>query len=196
MAGTANPLYTSVTGNRFFLDQDRRRLSLGHSTLRQPLYLSWVTELDCRIPAPSRCSIVRRSGNFNLPFVLRFAKGDIQVPASNQRLFLTKSTQIAIRLSQKIWATSSMKSGDPTRNRLVDSFLQTCKTLVISYRYTCDANYANCAHKEEFHLAHNRMARHSGSNQGLGAGGTYDPPDNVTINTWFPDRRRPITACF
>jgi len=27
------------------------------------------------------------------------------------------------------------------------------ETLVISYRYTCDSDYSNCANKEEYHLA-------------------------------------------
>src|SRR6266404_6132639 len=127
MAGTANSLYTTVTGNRFFWTKTAGGYPWDIQLYDSRYIYLWVTELDWQNPRTFKVFNSSTLGKFNLPFVPRFAKGGY--PGSSIKISDSsyQSTQIAIRLSQKIWATSSMKSGDPTRNRLVDSFLQTCR---------------------------------------------------------------------
>ena len=70
------------------------------------------------------------------------------------------------------------------------------QTLVVSYRYSCDSNYANCRDKEEFHLA-KPYGLVKWQHQALGADGTYKPPDNMTsFNQLASGQVTPVTACF
>jgi hypothetical protein len=68
--------------------------------------------------------------------------------------------------------------------------------LVISYRYSCDANYSHCANKEEFHVA-KPYGLVKWQHQSLASDGNYKAPDNVTyFNRVVSGQTSPVTSCF
>jgi len=84
----------------------------------------------------------------------------------------------------------------PYKETLGGQLPQNLETLVISYRYSCDANYSNCANKEEFHVA-KPYGLVKWQHQSLGSDGTYKPPDNVTyFNRVVSGQTSPVTSCF
>jgi hypothetical protein len=196
MAGTANPLYTSVTGSRFFWTKGAGGYPWDVQLYDHSYIYLWVTELDWQNPRTFKVFNSPKLGKFNLPFVPRFAKGgypgsSIKISDSSYQIhsdcnsFVTKNLGHVIN---EVWG--------PYKESLGGQLPANLQTLVVSYRYTCDANYANCAHKEEFHLAQ-PYGLVKWQHQALGADGTYKPPDNVTyFNHVVSGQTTPITACF
>jgi len=124
--GTANPLYTSVTGNRFFWTKTAGGYPWDIQLYDSRYIYLWVTELDWQNPRTFKVFNSSTLGKFNLPFVLRFAKGDIQVPASKSATLPTNPLRLQFVCHKNLGHVIN-EVWDPTRNRLVDSFLQTCR---------------------------------------------------------------------
>jgi len=196
MAGTANPLYTKVMSNRFFWTKTAGGYPWDIQLYDKNYIYLWVTELDWLNPRTFKAFNSPTTGKFNLPFVPRFAKGGypgsaIKISDSTYEIhtdcdsFVTKNLGHVIN---EVWG--------PYKETLGGQLPPNLQTLVISYRYTCDANYANCANKEEFHVAQ-PYGLVKWQHQNLGSNGSYNPPDNVTyFNQVVSGQTTPVTACF
>ena len=196
MAGTANPLYTSVTASRFFWTKTGSGYPWDIQLYDKNYIYLWVTELNWQDPHTFKAFNSPVTGKFNLPLAPRFAKGgypgsSIKISDSTYEIhsdcntFITKSLGHVIN---EVWG--------PYQEALGGQLPANLKTLVVSYRYSCDANYSNCGDKEEFHLAQ-PYGLVKWQHQKLGANGTYNPPDNVTyFNRVVVGQVTPITTCF
>jgi hypothetical protein len=196
MAGTANPLYTSVKGSRFYWTKAGSGYPWDIQLYDSNYIYLWVTELDWQDPHTFKAFNSPTTGKFNLPFAPRFAKGgypgsSVKISDSSYEIhsdcnsFITKNLGHVIN---EVWG--------PYQETLGGQLPANLKTLVISYRYSCDASYSNCGDKEEFHLAQ-PYGLVKWQHQRLGANGTYNPPDNVTyFNRVVTGQVTPITSCF
>src|SRR5882762_3459021 len=153
MAGTANPLYTSVAGDRFYWTKTAGGYPWDIQLYDKNYIYLWVTELDWLNPRTFKAFKSQKTGKFNLPFAPRFARGGypgstIKITDSGYEIhsdcssFVTKNLGHVIN---EVWG--------PYKESLGGQLPANLQTLVVSYRYSCDANYSNCADKEEFHLA-------------------------------------------
>jgi len=196
MAGTANPLYTSVTPTRFFWTKTGSGYPWDIQLYDQKYIYLWVTELDWQNPSTFKAFNSPTLGKFNLPFAPRYAKAgypgsSITISDSTYEIhsdcntFVTKSLGHVVN---EVWG--------PYRETLGGQLPANLQTLVVSYRYSCDANYSNCGDKEEFHLA-KPYGLVKWQHQKLGTNGTYNPPDNVTyFNRVVAGQVTPVTSCF
>jgi hypothetical protein len=196
MAGTANPLFTSVAPSRFFWTKTQAGFPWDVQLYDSNYIYLWVTELDWQNPRTFKVFNSPKLGKFNLPLVARYAHGGF--PGSNVKISdstyethsncNTYTTQNLGHVINEVWGPYQETLGGQLPNKL--------QTLVISYRYTCDANYSNCQNKEEYHLA-KPYGLVKWQHQKLGSDGTYDPPDNVTVfNQVVSGQVTPYTACF
>ena len=152
MEGTSNPLYTILTpgSGKFYWVKG----GLGYPWDIQ-LYDSnyiylWVTEMSWTVPQ----SYKKFTNNTNLPLVPRCATAGtpgstIKVSNTNYDLHTNCSQSCSVTLGlqtsiNQLWGPYSYSFGGDLPANL--------KTLMISYRYNCDTNYANCGDKEEYYL--------------------------------------------
>ena len=196
MAGTANPLYTSVAADRFFWTKTGGGFPWDIQLYDKDYIYLWVTELDWQNPRTFKAFNSPARGKFNLPFAPRFAKGgfpgsSIKISDSTYEIhsdcnsFVTKNLGHVIN---EVWG--------PYKESLGGQLPADLETLVVSYRYSCDANYSNCGDKEEFHVA-KPYGLVKWQHQSLGANGTYNTPDNVTyFNQVVAGQTTPVTSCF
>ena len=196
MAGTANPLYTHVKWDRFFWTKTAGGYPWDIQLYDKNFIYLWVTELDWKNPRSFKAFKSEKYGKYNLPLVPRWARGGypgstIKISDSAYEIhsdcnsFVTKNLGHVIN---EVWG--------PYKETLGGQLASNLSTLVISYRYSCDQNYANCKNKEEFHLA-KPYGLVKWQHQSLAANGTYNSPDNVTLfNKMASGQTTPITACF
>ncbi len=196
MAGTANPLFTKVKSDRFFWTKTSGGYPWDIQLYDKNYIYLWVTELDWKNPRTFKAFRSATKGKFNLPFVPRYAKGGfpgstIKISDSRYEVHSDCNAYVAKNLGHvinEVWG--------PYKETLGGHLPVNLQTLVISYRYTCDANYANCRDKEEFHLA-KPYGLVKWQHQALASDGTYKPPDNVTyFNQLASGQTSPVTACF
>ena len=196
MAGTANPLFTNVKSDRFFWTKTAGGYPWDIQLYDNNYIYLWVTELDWKNPRTFKAFRSTVKGKFNLPFVPRYAKAGypgstIKISDSRYEIHSDCNHYVAKSLGHvinEVWG--------PYKETLGGHLPVNLQTLVVSYRYSCDANYANCRDKEEFHLA-KPYGLVKWQHQGLGSDGIYNPPDNVTyFNQLASGQTTPITACF
>ena len=196
MAGTANPLYTKMGSTRFFWTKAAYGYPWDVQLYDKNYVYLWVTELDWLNPNTYKVFHSSKLGNFNLPLVRRYASGgypgsSIKISDSTYQIHSSCTNYVTKNLGHvinEVWGPYNETLGGQLPNNL--------QTLVISYRYSCDANYDNCANKEEFHVA-KPYGLVKWQHQSLGANGTYNPPDNVTVfNQVVSGQTSPITTCF
>ena len=196
MAGTANPLFTSKTSTRFFWTKTAAGFPWDIQLYDNNFIYLWVTELDWQNPRTFKAFYSLTLGKFNLPLVPRFAVGGypgsrIKISDSSYQIHSDCNTYVTKNLGHvinEVWG--------PYKETLGGQLPANLPTLVISYRYTCDATYSNCANKEEFHVAQ-PYGLVKWQHQSLGSSGTYNPPDNVTyFNQIVAGQVTPVTSCF
>jgi hypothetical protein len=196
MAGTANPLYTKMGSTRFFWTKASSGYPWDIQLYDKNYVYLWVTELDWMNPNSYKVFHSPTLGKFNLPLVPRYAAGGypgsrIKISDSSYQIHSSCTSYVTKNLGHvinEVWGPYNESLGGQLPNNL--------PTLVISYRYSCDANYDNCANKEEFHVA-KPYGLVKWQHQSLGANGTYNPPDNVTIfNKIVSGQTSPVTSCF
>jgi hypothetical protein len=196
MAGTANPLYTTVKLDRFYWTKTAGGYPWDIQLYDKNFIYLWVTELDWKNPRTFKAFKSPTKGKFNLPLVPRYARGGypgstIKISDSTYQIHSDCSTYVTKNLGHvvnEVWG--------PYKETLGGQLPANLQTLVISYRYSCDLNYANCRNKEEFHLA-KPYGLVKWQHQSLGVNGSYNPPDNVSyFNKMASGQTTPITACF
>ena len=102
MAGTANPLYTSITPDRFYWTKTAGGYPWDIRLYDKNYTYLWVTELDWQNPRTFKAFTSPTLGKFDLPFAPRFAKGGILAQASKSSTPRMRSILTATPLSQEI----------------------------------------------------------------------------------------------
>jgi hypothetical protein len=196
LSGTANPIYTTVLSDRFYWTKSGKGHPWDVKLYDDNYIYLWATEWDWHNPSTYKIFHSPKLGNYNMPMVPRHAKGGF--PGS--RIKISDSTY-EIHSSCTDYVTKSLgyvinELWGPYKETLGGSLPDNLETLVISYRYSCDASYSNCKHKEEFHVA-KPYGLVKWQHQMLGANGKYAAPDNITfINTLKAGQTRVVTSCF
>ena len=149
LEGTSNPLYTVMESDKFYWVKG----ALGYPWDIQlydgnNVYL-WITELSWTVPD----SYKKFTNNTNMPLVPRcasagFPGSTIKVSNTNYDLHTNCSQSCSVTLGlqnaiNEVWGPYTISPGGNLPDNL--------KTLVISYRYNCDANQ-NCTDKEEYYV--------------------------------------------
>lgn len=196
MAGTANPLFTKKTSNRFYWTKTNAGFPWDIQLYDQKYIYLWVTELDWQNPRSYKAFRSPKLGKFNLPLVPRYAVGGypgskIKISDSSYEIHSDCTTFVRKNLGHvinEVWG--------PYKESLGGQLPDNLSTLVISYRYSCDSNYENCKDKEEFHVA-KPYGLVKWQHQSLNSDGYYNRPDNVTyFNKIAEGQTSPVTACF
>src|SRR3954451_12364831 len=152
LEGTSNPLYTILTpgSGKFYWVKGGLGYPWDIQLYDSKYIYLWITEMSWTVPQ----SYKKFTNNTNLPLVPRCATAGtpgstIKVSNTNFDLHTNCSQSCSITLGlqtsiNQLWGpyTYSFGGGLPAN----------LKTLVISYRYNCDTNYANCRDKEEYYL--------------------------------------------
>jgi hypothetical protein len=196
MTGTANPLYSHRESDRFFWTKTAQGYPWDIQLYDDQYIYLWVTELDWKDTHSFKAFHSPTRGRFNMPLVPRFARAGypgstITVSDSTYQIHSDCNTFVTKNLGHvvnELWGPYEETLGGDLPAKLT--------TLVISYRYTCDANYSNCQNKEEYHFAQ-PYGLVKWQHERLRADGTYGPPDNVTVfNHMEAGQTTPITSCF
>ena len=196
MAGTANPIYTSVLPDRFFWTKTGQGFPWDIQLYDNKYIYLWVTELDWSNPSTFKVFHSPKLGNYNLPLVPRFAKGGF--PGS--RIMISDSTY-QIHSSCNSYVTKGLghvlnEVWGPYSESLGGTLPKNLQTLIISYQYSCDSTYSNCGDKEEFHVA-KPYGLVYWQHQKLQGNGTYAAPDNKTyLNRVVAGQTNAVTSCF
>jgi hypothetical protein len=197
MTGNANPLFTSMQTDRFFWTKTGSGYPWDVQLYDDNYIYLWVTELNWQDPTTYKVFRGRQSGNFNLPLAPRFVTlGDtsgklasIEITDSSYEIH-TSCTNYTIKnlgnVINEVWGPYSETFGGDLPANL--------RTIVLSYRYSCDAFYSNCGDKEEFHLAYPFGLVHWQHQKWNGTG--YNPPDNqTTFNHVSTGTVNPAISC-
>jgi hypothetical protein len=196
MTGTANPVYTHREANRFFWTKTPQGYPWDVQLFDDKYIYLWVTELSWTDMRSYKVFHSSAKGNFNMPISPRFVRAGypgatITVSDSTYEIhsscdqFVTKNLGYVVN---QVWG--------PYQETLGGELADNLTTMVISYRYTCDADYDNCQNKEEYHLA-KPYGLVKWQHESLLPNGTYGPPDKVTIfNRVVAGQTRPVTSCF
>lgn len=196
MTGTENPVYTHLESGRFFWTKTAQGYPWDVQLYDDKYIYLWVTELSWQNTRSYKVFHSSSKGNFNMPIAPRRALGGypgstITVSDSTYQIHSNCNTYVTKNLGHvvnEVWG--------PYKENLGGELPDNLTTMVISYRYTCDANYNNCQNKEEYHLAR-PYGLVKWQHENLLANGTYGPPDHVTIfNHVVAGQTRPVTSCF
>ena len=196
MAGTANPIYTSVLPDRFFWTKTGQGFPWDIQLYDNNYIYLWVTELNWNNPSTFKVFHSPSLGNYNLPLVPRFAQGGypgskIQISDSTYEIHSSCTNYVTQNLGtvvNEVWGPYTESLGGTLPNNL--------ETLIISYQYSCDSTYSNCGDKEEFHVA-KPYGLVYWQHQKLQSNGTYAPPDNKTyLNQVVAGQTTVVTTCF
>lgn len=150
MEGTSNPIYTIMESGKFYWVKGGLGYPWDIQLYDSKYIYLWVTELSWTVPQ----SYKKFTNNTNLPLVPRCATAGspgstIKVANTNYDLHTNCSNTCSVTLGlqnsiNQVLGPYSYSFGGSLPNNL--------KTLVISYRYNCDANYVKCLDKEEYYV--------------------------------------------
>lgn len=148
--GTSNPLYTVLQSDKFYWVKGGLGYPWDIQLYDSKYIYLWITELSWTVPQ----SYKKFTGNTNLPLTPRCATAGtpgstIKVANTNYDLHTNCAQSCSVTLGlqngvNQVWGPYTYTFGGSLPANL--------KTLVVSYRYNCDSNYANCNDKEEYYL--------------------------------------------
>jgi hypothetical protein len=133
LTGTANPLYSIVWRDKFYWTKGGNGFPCEYAWNYPNTYKKF-------------------SGNTNMPFAPRCAKNGfpgstIKVSNTAYDIYTDCNSFTSHNLKKganQVWGPYYFSSGGSLPSKM--------PTLVVSYRYNCDSNYANCGDKEEYYL--------------------------------------------
>jgi hypothetical protein len=150
MEGTSNPIYTVMESGKFYWVKGGLGYPWDIQLYDNKYVYLWVTELSWTVPE----SYKKFTNNTNLPLVPRCAAAGapgstIKVANTNYDLHTNCSSLCSVTLGlqnslNEVWGPYDYTFGGNLPSNL--------KTLVISYRYNCTANYVTCTDKEEYYV--------------------------------------------
>jgi hypothetical protein len=149
LAGTANPLYTTMASNKFYWTKGVKGYPWDIQLYDSHYIYLWITEYAWSDPHTYK----KFSYNSNMPLAPRCAKGGfpgstITVPDTSFDIYTSCQHSTRHNLGKavnQVYGPYTMSFGGNLPNNL--------QTLVVSYRYNCDSSYSHCGSKEEFYLA-------------------------------------------
>jgi hypothetical protein len=150
LQGTSNPLYTVIESGKFYWVKGGLGYPWDIQLYDSKYIYLWITELSWTVPQ----SYKKFTNNTNLPLVPRcatagFPGSTIKVANTNYDLHTNCSNSCSVTLGLQ---NSINQVLGPQYVSLGGSLPANLKTLTISYRYNCDANYARCLDKEEYYV--------------------------------------------
>ena len=152
LEGTSNPLYTISTpgSGKFYWVKGGLGYPWDIQLYDSKYIYLWITEMSWTVPQ----SYKKFTNNTNLPLVPRCATAGspgstIKVSNTNYDLHTNCSQSCSVTLGLQ---TSINEVWGPYTYSFGGSLPANLPTLVISYRYNCDPNYANCGDKEEYYV--------------------------------------------
>ena len=152
LEGTSNPLYTILTpgSGKFYWVKGGLGYPWDIQLYDSKYIYLWITEMSWTVPQ----SYKKFTNNTNLPLVSRCATAGtpgstIKVSNTNYDLHTNCSQSCSVTLGLQ---TSINQLWGPYTYSFGGNLPANLKTLMISYRYNCDTNYANCGDKEEYYL--------------------------------------------
>ncbi len=148
LAGTANPLYSTIWRDKFFWTKGGNGYPWDIQLYDNQYIYLWITEYAWNYPNTFK----KFSGNTNMPLAPRCAKdgfpgSTIKVGNTSYDIYTDCNTFTSHNLKKgvnQVWGPYQVSFGSSLPSKMA--------TLVVSYRYNCDSNYANCGDKEEYYL--------------------------------------------
>ena len=149
MAGNSNPLYTNMSSGKFYWTKGANGTPWDIQLYDSKYIYLWITELNWTNPTTFK----KFANNTNVPLLPRCATAGF--PGS---VIFVPDTSYQTYSDCNHYVTQNLKKGinqvwGPYYINLGGGLPPNLKTLVASYRYNCDTNYANCGDKEEYYLA-------------------------------------------
>jgi hypothetical protein len=147
LAGSANPLYSTISSGRFTWTKSGSGSPWDVQLYDDKYIYLWVTEYSWKNP-----ETFKKFVGTNVPFTERCAKGGfpgsvIAVPDTTYSINTScgqSTTHNLGRAVNEVWGPYRLSFGGMLPSDL--------PTLVVSYRYNCNASYESCSDKEEFYL--------------------------------------------
>jgi len=190
MTGSANPLYTTMWSTKFYWTKGGNGYPWDIQLYDSNFIYLWITEYSWSDPY----SYKKFSSDYNMPLAPRCAKGGfpgstITVPDTSYDLYTSCSSSSHHTLKQgvnQVWGPYNLSLGGilPANT----------STLVISYRYNCDASYNNCSDKEEYYLQ-KRYGLVQWIHYTL-VNGTYQQQQKSVFNQMTSGNTTPSFKCF
>lgn len=150
LQGTSNPIYTVMDSGKFYWVKGAQGYPWDIQLYDNKYIYLWITELSWTVPQ----SYKKFTNNTNLPLTPRcatagFPGSTIKVANTNYDLHTNCSNTCSVTLGlqnsiNQVWGPYYLSLGG--------SLPVNMKTLIISYRYNCDANYVKCLDKEEYYV--------------------------------------------
>jgi len=150
LEGTGNPLYTYVQSDKFYWLKSAKGYPWDIQLVDSKNIYLWVTEQNWSDPYTYKKS----HHNNNMPLTTRCAKGGQQQPGT---VVTSKDTSFEIAsgcttqkvsnlgtMANEVWGPYKMKFGGDIPDNT--------DTLIVTYKYNCDAGNQNCQDREEYFL--------------------------------------------
>jgi hypothetical protein len=150
LAGTSNPIYTVMQSGKFLWVKSGLGYPWDIQLYDNNYIYLWITELSWTVPE----SYKKFTNNTNMPLVPRCASAGspgstIKVANTNYDLHTNCSNSCSVTLGlenaiNEVWGPYYYSYGGDLPDNL--------KTLVVHYRYDCNANYTICDDEEDYYL--------------------------------------------
>lgn len=189
-AGSSNPLYTILGGGKVIWTKGANGSPWDVNLFDNSYIYLWLTEYDWTNPHTFK----KFANNTNMPLVPRCGKAGfpgsvIKVPNTTYQTYTDCTHYATSNLRQainEIWGPYNISFGGMLPNNL--------EVLVASYRYNCDANYANCWDKEAYYFAQ-RYGLVQWVHYSL-VNGTYVLQQKTVFNQFGVGTAAPYLPCF
>jgi len=147
LTGTANPLYSNIWRDKFFWTKGGNGYPWDIQLYDNHYIYLWITEYAWNYPNTFK----KFSGNTNMPLAPRCAKdgfpgSTVKVSNTSYDIYTDCNSSTSHNLKKgvnQVWGPYHVSFGGSLPSKMA--------TLVVSYRYNCDSNYANCGDKEEYY---------------------------------------------
>jgi hypothetical protein len=154
LEGTSNPMYTVMQPGKFYWVKGGLGYPWDIQLYDSKYIYLWITELSWTVPQ----SYKKFTGNTNLPLVPRCAMASTNASAPGSTIKVSNTNyDLHTNCSQSCSVTLGLQNAinqvwGPYYYSFGGSLPGNLKTLVISYRYNCSANYQTCMDKEEYYV--------------------------------------------
>lgn len=147
-SGSANPLYTTMLPDKFYWTKSSSGYPWDIQLIDDKFIYLWITEYAWGDPNTYK----KFSANTNMPLAPRCAKAGF--PGSTIKV---SNTSYDIYTDCNNHTTHDLKNAinqvwGPYATSLGGDLPKNLPTLVVTYRYDCDATYGNCANREAYYL--------------------------------------------
>ena len=150
LEGNHNPLYTYVQNGKFYWLKSNKGFPWDIQLVDDKNVYLWVTEQDWNDPDTYKKS----HNNTNMALTPRCAAAGQKQPGTHVKSadtsfeIVSSCTHSAVHklgtMNNEVWGPYKMSFGGDIPDNT--------DTLVVAYKYNCDAGYANCNDREQYYL--------------------------------------------